>query len=258
MKSSKKGWQSNLDMQHKDRRKINKILYLETWNEKSKSKFHPKTGHGNPEGGHSYSSTLSLTWVLYVGGWLARRPGRFTPGKAPVTHCKSGRVRKFSPPPGFYPRTFHLIASRYTDLHIPRSWNRLLHFKTHQMRPHTYNIWFNIIVVIVEELLHNLKSVSQFNVINQLVFMEDLVTAAWILPPYDLIYFKINCHYFRKYVFCFLSAVFVFSLLLKVKLHSSLHYALHCSFTNSAIGFQSLLCIALNGALKFLQTQLGI
>jgi len=28
---------------------------------------------------------------------------------------RSGRVGKISPPPGFDPRTFHSVASRYTD-----------------------------------------------------------------------------------------------------------------------------------------------
>ena len=31
-----------------------------------------------------YSSTLSLTSALDVGGWSKPRPGRFTPGKDPV------------------------------------------------------------------------------------------------------------------------------------------------------------------------------
>jgi len=31
------------------------------------------------------------------------------------THGRSGRMRKFLPPPGFDPRTVQLVASRYTD-----------------------------------------------------------------------------------------------------------------------------------------------
>jgi hypothetical protein len=57
-------------------------------------------------------------------GWLASRPGRFTPGKD--TRCplyrrlggpqgRSGRLRKISPPPGFDPRTVQPVAGRYTD-----------------------------------------------------------------------------------------------------------------------------------------------
>jgi hypothetical protein len=37
-----------------------------------------------------YSSTLSLTSALDVGAWLPPRPGRFTPGKKPGTHCTGG------------------------------------------------------------------------------------------------------------------------------------------------------------------------
>jgi hypothetical protein len=32
---------------------------------------------------------------------------------------RSGRARKFSPPPGFQPQTFQAVASRYTDRAIP-------------------------------------------------------------------------------------------------------------------------------------------
>jgi len=32
---------------------------------------------------------------------------------------RSGRVRKISPPPGFYPRTVQPVASSYTDYAIP-------------------------------------------------------------------------------------------------------------------------------------------
>ena len=71
-----------------------------------------------------YSSTLSLTSALDWVGGQRPRPDRFTPG----THCiggwvgpqgRSGLVRKFSPPPGFDPRTVQLAASRYTDWAIP-------------------------------------------------------------------------------------------------------------------------------------------
>jgi hypothetical protein len=38
-----------------------------------------------------YISTLSLTSELEEGGWLKRRPGRFTPWKeTPCTHCTGG------------------------------------------------------------------------------------------------------------------------------------------------------------------------
>jgi hypothetical protein len=57
-------------------------------------------------------------------GWLAPRPGRFTPGKEtrypPYRRLggpqrRSGRLRKISPPPGFDPRTVQPVASHYTD-----------------------------------------------------------------------------------------------------------------------------------------------
>jgi hypothetical protein len=58
------------------------------------------------------------------GGWSTPPPGRFTPGKEtryPLCGRLGGpqglseRVRKISPPPGFDPWTFQLVASRYTD-----------------------------------------------------------------------------------------------------------------------------------------------
>jgi hypothetical protein len=57
-------------------------------------------------------------------GWLAPRPGRFTPGKEtwyPLyrrlggPQGPSGRLRKISPPPGFDPLTVQPVTSRYTD-----------------------------------------------------------------------------------------------------------------------------------------------
>jgi hypothetical protein len=41
---------------------------------------------------------------------------------SPQGRC--GRVLRISPPPGFYPRTFQLVASRYTDYAIPDSSGR--------------------------------------------------------------------------------------------------------------------------------------
>jgi len=48
-------------------------------------KVHTRTGHEGPEGEWRYSYTLSLTWALDGGGWSTPRPGRFTPGKDPVS-----------------------------------------------------------------------------------------------------------------------------------------------------------------------------
>ena len=50
----------------------------------SKSKVRPRTGQEGPEWEKSYSSTLSLTSALDVGGWSTPRPGRLTSGKDPV------------------------------------------------------------------------------------------------------------------------------------------------------------------------------
>ena len=50
---------------------------------KGKGKVNPRTGYESPEG-EKCSSTLSLTSALGGSGWSAPRPGRFTPGNAPV------------------------------------------------------------------------------------------------------------------------------------------------------------------------------
>jgi hypothetical protein len=54
-------------------------------------------------------------------------PAAFTPGNTRYPlyrrlggpRSRSGYVRKISPPPGFNPRTFQPVASRYTDYAIP-------------------------------------------------------------------------------------------------------------------------------------------
>jgi hypothetical protein len=51
---------------------------------KVKGKVYPKTGHEDPERKYMYSSTLSLTSALDVGGWSTPRPGYFTAGKDTV------------------------------------------------------------------------------------------------------------------------------------------------------------------------------
>jgi hypothetical protein len=61
--------------------------------------FHPRTGHEGSEGEQRYSSTLSLTSALVVGGWLTPRRGRFET-RYPLyrrlggPQGRSGRVRK--------------------------------------------------------------------------------------------------------------------------------------------------------------------
>jgi hypothetical protein len=79
-----------------------------TGSTKGKVKVHPGTGHESLVGEWRYSSTLSLTSAVDVGGWPTPRPGRFTPGKGPIPICmgfggpqgRSGWVRKISPPNG--------------------------------------------------------------------------------------------------------------------------------------------------------------
>jgi len=70
------------------------------------------------------SGFKGLTSALDGGGWSAPFPGRFYPRESypvPIVQesgwapGRSGRVRIISPPPGFDPRTFHPVASRYTD-----------------------------------------------------------------------------------------------------------------------------------------------
>jgi len=62
------------------------------------------------------SSTLALASALHGSRWLAPRLGNFTPGEETrFLFCSrvGGRVREFSPSPGFDIRTVHSGASRY-------------------------------------------------------------------------------------------------------------------------------------------------
>ena len=72
-----------------------------------------------------------LTTALEGGEGSASRPGRSLPlGKTQYPlyrrvggpQGRSGQVRKISPPPGFDPRTFQPVASRYTDWAIQHTW----------------------------------------------------------------------------------------------------------------------------------------
>ena len=63
-----------------------------------------------------------------VGGWSAPCPGRFNPGKDPVSivqeaGCAPGPVwtggENLAPTPGFDPRTVQPVASSYTELSRP-------------------------------------------------------------------------------------------------------------------------------------------
>ena len=67
-----------------------------------------------------YSSTLSLTSALGVGGCSTPRPCRLTPGlplyrRMGRPHGRSGTLRKILPPSGFNPKTAQPVASRYID-----------------------------------------------------------------------------------------------------------------------------------------------
>ena len=87
-------------------------------------KVRPRRGHEDLDGVWRYSSALCLTSALNEGGWLAPRPGRFTPGKVagyPLyrrlggSQDRSGRVQKISLLPGFDSPVVQPVASRYTD-----------------------------------------------------------------------------------------------------------------------------------------------
>ena len=80
---------------------------------KGKGKLHPRTSNEGTEREFIYTCVRSLTSVLELGGCSAPRPGRFTPRKEiryPLyrrlggPQCRSGRVWKISPPPGFEPQ----------------------------------------------------------------------------------------------------------------------------------------------------------
>jgi hypothetical protein len=56
----------------------------------SKGKGHPITGHEGPTGGIEVQLYSFSTSALGGGAWSAPRPGRFTPGKAPVPTAQEG------------------------------------------------------------------------------------------------------------------------------------------------------------------------
>jgi len=86
-------------------------------------KVHPRTGYEGPEQ-EKYRFSLSLISTLDGCGWSTPRPGRFTPGKRPESHCTVGSVgptagpdglNKARPPSGCNPRAVQSETSRYTD-----------------------------------------------------------------------------------------------------------------------------------------------
>jgi len=60
---------------------------------------HPRTGYEGP-GQEKYRFTLSLISTLDGCGWSTPRPGRFTPGKRPDSHCTGGSVGPTAGPDG--------------------------------------------------------------------------------------------------------------------------------------------------------------
>ena len=91
---------------------------------KGKGKGHPRTGHEGQEREQMYSSILPST--SGVGG-QRHAPAALPPGKTRYPLYRrlgepqgwSEKVLKISTPPGFDPRTFQPVASRYTDWAIP-------------------------------------------------------------------------------------------------------------------------------------------
>ena len=57
----------------------------EQMNDKGKGKFLPRIVQEGPEGEQMYSSNLPSTSALDGGGWSTPCPGRFTPGKDPLS-----------------------------------------------------------------------------------------------------------------------------------------------------------------------------
>jgi hypothetical protein len=83
-----------------------------------------RQSHYRPEQPQRVDRGIDLSFRDLEGGeWSASRPGRFTSGKTRYPlyrrlggpQGRSGRVRKFSIPPGFDPRTVQPVDSRYND-----------------------------------------------------------------------------------------------------------------------------------------------
>ena len=60
--------------------------------DKGKGKFHPRTGHEDPEGAQRYSSTHFLTSVLDGVGGQCHAPATSLPGRRSGTHGTGGWV----------------------------------------------------------------------------------------------------------------------------------------------------------------------
>jgi hypothetical protein len=92
-----------------------------------KGRFHPKTGHEDPEGEEKYISTISLTLPLDGVGGERHAPAALYPGKTRYllygklsgSHGRSGRVRNVSFLLGLDSRTVQPLARRYNEYAIP-------------------------------------------------------------------------------------------------------------------------------------------
>jgi hypothetical protein len=90
---------------------------------KRKGIFHSITGHEGPKGEYEYSSTLSLTSVLFWVGGQHHASAAFPQGINRYRlyrglggpQGRSGWVRENSLPTGLDSPTFQPIASNYTD-----------------------------------------------------------------------------------------------------------------------------------------------
>jgi len=89
---------------------------------KGKGKVHTRTGHEGAEGKQRYS-TLSLTAAIEEEGCQRHAPAALPPGMTRYSlyrwlggpHCRSGQLRKISPPPEFDPRTIQPVPTCYTN-----------------------------------------------------------------------------------------------------------------------------------------------
>jgi hypothetical protein len=92
-----------------------------------KGKVFPMTCLCGHRGEAEYSFNPFATSALEAGRWSTSHPGRFTPGEdaVPIVQetgwCSEpiSTARRISPTPGFNPRTFQPVASRYTFYAIP-------------------------------------------------------------------------------------------------------------------------------------------
>ena len=101
-----------------------------------KGKGHPRTGHEGPEGEYRYSSTLSLTSALNGIVWstLRHATAALPAGKTQYPlyrrlggpQCRSGRVRKISPPTRIFLDHFIVLCSIYYTVSLFHHWQPVM------------------------------------------------------------------------------------------------------------------------------------